>query len=111
MGVYYSIVKIKKEKKEFMKNSVNIPSSVKDIKNAIARRITILAERQTKLAKSRKNSLRASRQLQVNATRQQITELRNALAIAIEEKKHQEAKAFVASLASVRTDWENGLFD
>jgi septal ring factor EnvC (AmiA/AmiB activator) len=94
-----------------MSNSVNIPSSVKDIKNAIARRIAILAEWQTLLAKSRKNSLRASRQLQVNATRQQITELQDALAIAIEEQKHQEAVAFVASLASVRKDWENGLFN
>jgi beta-glucosidase-like glycosyl hydrolase len=49
--------------------------------------------------------------LQANATRQQIVELQNALAIAIEEKKHQEAVAFVASLASVRKDFENGLFN
>ena len=94
-----------------MSNSVNIPSSVKDIKNAIARRITILAEWQTLLAKSRKNSLRASRQLQVNATRQQVTELQNALAVAIEEQKHQEAVAFVARLAPVRKDFLNGLFN
>jgi beta-glucosidase-like glycosyl hydrolase len=94
-----------------MSNTVNIPESVKEIKNAIARRITVLAEWQTKLAKTRKNSLRNSRQLQVNATRQQITELQNALAVAIEEKKHQEAKAFVARLAPVRKDFLNGLFD
>jgi beta-glucosidase-like glycosyl hydrolase len=94
-----------------MSNTVNIPESVKEIKNAIARRITILAEWQTKLAKTRKNSLRNSRQLQVNATRQQITELQNALAVAIEEEKHQEAKAFVARLAPVRKDFLNGLFD
>ena len=94
-----------------MSNSVNIPSSVKEIKNAIARRITILAEWQTKLAKTRKNSLRNSRQLQVDATRQQVTELRNALAVAIEEKKHQEAVAFVARLAPLRKDFLNGLFD
>ena len=94
-----------------MSNSVNIPESVKDLKNAIARRVKILAEWQTKLAKTRKNSLRNSRQLQVNATQAQIVELRNALAIAIEEAKHQEAVAFVASLASVRKDWDNGLFD
>ena len=94
-----------------MSESVNIPESVKEIKNAIARRITILAEWQTKLAKTRKNSLRASRQLQVDATRQQIVELQNALAIAIEEQKHQEAVAFVKRLAPLRKDWENGLFD
>ena len=94
-----------------MSNSVNIPESVKDIKNAIARRITILAEWQTLLAKSRKNSLRASRQLQVTATQKQIDELRQALAIAIEEQKHQEAVAFVKRLAPLRKQWEDGLFD
>ena len=94
-----------------MSNSVNIPESVKDIKNAITRRTAILAEWQTLLAKSRKNSLRASRQSQVNATREQIVELQNALAIAIEEQEHQKAVAFVASLESVRKDFLNGLFD
>ena len=94
-----------------MSNSVNIPSSVKEIKNAIARRRVILAEWQAMLAKSRKNSLRNSRQLQVNATRQQIVELQNALAVAIEEQKHQEAVAFVARLAPLRKDFLNGLFD
>ena len=94
-----------------MSNSVHIPSSVKEIKSAIARRITILAEWQTLLAKSRKPSLISLRALQVQSTQAQIVELRNALAIAIEEAKHQEAVAFVASLASVRKDWDNGLFD
>jgi beta-glucosidase-like glycosyl hydrolase len=94
-----------------MSNSVNIPESVKEIKNAITRRTAILAEWQTLLAKSRKNSLRASRQSQVNATREQIVELQNALAIAIEEQEHQKAVAFVASLESVRKDFLNGLFD
>ena len=94
-----------------MSNSVNIPSSVKEIKNAITRRITILAEWQTLLAKSRKNSLRASRQLQVTATQQQIAELRQALEVAQEKAEIEKAKAFVASLASVRKDWDNGLFD
>jgi hypothetical protein len=94
-----------------MSNSVNIPSSVKEIKSAIARRITILAEWQTLLAKSRKNSLRASRQLQVDATQQQILELRQALGLAVAKEQTAKARAFVASLASVRKDWENGLFD
>ena len=94
-----------------MLNSVHIPESVKDLKNAIARRITILAEWQTLLAKSRKPSLRNARQLQVNATQQQIAELRQALRIAQEKAQTEKAKAFVASLASVRRDWENGLFN
>jgi hypothetical protein len=94
-----------------MSNSVNIPSSVKDIKNAIARRITILAEWQTLLAKSRKNSLRASRQLQVNATQAQIAELRKALEVAILDEESEKAIAFVASLAPLRHDFLNGLFD
>ena len=94
-----------------MLNIVHIPESIKDIKNAIARKVTILAEWNTKLAKTRCKVRRHSRQLQADCTRAQITELQNALAIAIEEKKHREAVAFVASLASVRQDWDNGLFD
>lgn len=58
---------------------VEIPTSVKDIENAIARRITILAEWKTMLAKTRKASLRSSRQLQVNMTEAQIAALRAAL--------------------------------
>tara|TARA_Y100000310_G_scaffold293253_1_gene322706 strand:+ start:83 stop:478 length:396 start_codon:yes stop_codon:yes gene_type:complete len=104
-------ITIKKEKEKFMSNSVNIPDSIKEIKQSIARRITILAEWQTKLAKTRKHSLRISRQLQVDATRQQIAELRQALKVAQEKAEIEKAKAFVASLAQVRKDWENGLFD
>ena len=94
-----------------MSNTINIPSSVKDIKNAIARRITILAEWQTLLAKSRKNSLRASRQLQVNATKAQIALLRETLAMAVKQVEVEKAQAFVARLAPVRKDFLNGLFD
>ena len=94
-----------------MENTVNIPKSVKDIKNAIARRITILAEWQTLLAKSRKNSLRASRQLQVNATRSQIVELRQALKVAILDEESEKAIAFVARLAPLREQFLNGLFN
>jgi len=94
-----------------MTNSVHIPDSVKEIKQSLARRRTILAEWQALLAKSRKPSLISSRALQVQATQAQIVELQNALAIAIEEQKHQEAVAFVARLAPVRKDWENGLFN
>jgi len=94
-----------------MLNIVNIPESVKDIKNAIARRITILAEWNAMLAKTRCKVRRHSRQLQADCTRAQIAELRKALAIAQEKAKVEKAKAFVASLAGVRKDWENGLFD
>jgi hypothetical protein len=90
---------------------VEIPTSAKDIKNAIARRITILAEWQTMLAKSRKNSLRASRQLQVNATKAQIAVLRVALKSAQEKAEAEKARAFVKSLEGVRKDFLNGLFD
>jgi hypothetical protein len=90
---------------------VEIPTSAKDIKNAIARRITILAEWQTMLAKSRKNSLRASRQLQVNATKAQIAILRVALKSAQEKAEIEKARAFVKSLEGVRKDFLNGLFD
>ena len=91
--------------------SVHIPDSIKEIKESIARRITILAEWQTMLAKTRKNSLRNSRELQVNATKAQIAELREALKVAQEKAETEKAKAFVASLASVRKDFLNGLFD
>ena len=94
-----------------MSNSVNIPESVKDIKNAITRRIAILAEWQTLLAKSRKPSLISSRALQVQATRNQIVELRHALKVAQTKAEIEKAQAFVKRLAGVRKDWENGLFD
>ena len=94
-----------------MSNSVNIPESVKDLKNAIARRVKILAEWQTKLAKTRKNSLRNSRQLQVNATKAQIAFLRETLAKAQKQAQVEKAKAFVKSLAGVRKDFLNGLFN
>ena len=94
-----------------MKNTVNIPSSVKEINNAIARRITILAEWQTKVAKTRCKVRRHSRQLQVDATRQQILELRQARKVALLDEEARQAQAFVASLAPLREDFLNGLFD
>ena len=94
-----------------MLNIIHIPESITDIKNSIARRITILAEWQTKVAKTRCKVRRHSRQLQADCTRAQIAELRKALAIAQEKVKVEKAKAFVARLAPVRRDWENGLFD
>ena len=94
-----------------MSNTAHIPESVKDIKNAITRRITILAEWQTKLAKTRKNSLRAMRALQVQDANRQIDELRQALKVAQEKAEIEKAQAFVKRLAPLRKDWENGLFD
>jgi len=94
-----------------MNNIVEIPSSIKDIKNAIARRKTILAEWQTMLAKSRKASLRNTRQLQVDATQAQIAVLRVALKSAQEKAETEKARAFVKSLEGVRKDFLNGLFD
>tara|TARA_R110000824_G_scaffold272217_1_gene460724 strand:+ start:1150 stop:1434 length:285 start_codon:yes stop_codon:yes gene_type:complete len=94
-----------------MQNTVHIPETSKEIKQAIARRQTIRAEWQTKVAKTRCKVRRHSRQLQVDATRQQIAELHNALAVAIEAEKHAEAVAFVARLDPVRKDFLNGLFD
>jgi hypothetical protein len=94
-----------------MSNIVHIPNSVKEIKNAIARRIAILAEWQTLLAKGRKPELQSWRQLQVSATELQIAELREALKVAQEKAKAEKARAFVKSLEGVRKDFLNGLFD
>ena len=94
-----------------MQNLVHIPNSVKDIKSAIARRITILAEWQTLLAKGRKPELQSWRQLQVEATKAQIAELRKALKVAQQKAKTEKAQAFVKSLEGVRKDFLNGLFD
>jgi len=94
-----------------MKNSVHIPNSVKEIKQSIARRITILAEWQTLLAKGRKPELQSWRQLQVDATKAQIAELRQALKVAQQKAETEKAKAFVESLEGVRKDFLNGLFD
>ena len=82
-----------------MKNTVNIPSSVKDINISIARKITILAEQQAVLTKTRCKVRRHSRQLHVDATRQQILELRQARKVAILDDEARQAQAFVASLA------------
>ena len=94
-----------------MKNTVNIPSSVKDINISISRRITILAEQQAVLTKTRCKVRRHSRQLHVDATRQQILELRQARKVAILDEEARQAQAFVASLAPLRENFLNGLFD
>ena len=94
-----------------MKNTVNIPSSVKDINISISRRITILAEQQAVLAKTRCKVRRHSLQLHADATRQQILELRQARKVAILDDEARQAQAFVASLAPLREDFLNGLFD
>ncbi len=94
-----------------MLNSVHIPESVKEIKNAIARRITILADWKTLLAKGRKPELQSWRQLQVSATELQIAELREALELAIEREQTERAVAFCRQLDPVRQQWEQGLFD
>ena len=94
-----------------MKNTVNIPSSVKDINISISRRITILAEQQAVLAKTRCKVRRHSRQLHADATRQQILELRQARKVAILDEEARQAQAFVARVAPLREDFLNGLFD
>ena len=90
---------------------VNIPKSIKEIKSAIARRITILAEWQILIAKGRKPELQSWRQLQVNATKAQIAELRQALKVAQEKAEAEKARAFVKRLEGLRKDFLNGLFD
>ena len=94
-----------------MSNIVNIPESIKDIKNAIARRITILAEWNTMLAKTRCKVRRHSRQLQADTTKAQIALLRDTLAKAQKQAQIEKAKTLVKSLAGVRKDFLNGLFN
>ena len=94
-----------------MQNIVNIPESIKDIKNAIARRITILAEWNTMLAKTRCKVRRHSRQLQADTTKAQIALLRDTLAKAIKQNETEKAQAFVDRLAPLRKDFLNGLFN
>lgn len=94
-----------------MENTVYIPSSVKEINKSIARRMTILAERQAKLATTRCKVVRHSRQAQIDATRQQVLELRQARKEAVLNEEARQAQAFVASVAPLRKDFLNGLFD
>ena len=94
-----------------MTNTVHIPSSVKEINKSIARKITILAEQQAVLTKTRCKVRRHSRQLHADATRQQILELRQARKVAILDEEARQAQAFVASLAPLRENFLNGLFD
>jgi len=94
-----------------MSSTVYIPSSVKEINKSIARRMTILAERQAKLATTRCKVVRHSRQAQIDATRQQVLELRQARKEAVLNEEARQAQAFVASVAPLREDFLNGLFD
>jgi len=110
-GLLFRYSKLNNKEIKIMTSTVYIPSSVKEINNAIARRMTILAERQTVLAKTRCKVRRHSRQLQVDAIRQQILELRQARKEAILNEEAEKAQAFVASLAPLREDFLNGLFD
>ena len=73
--------------------------------------MTILAERQAKLATTRCKVVRHSRQAQIDATRQQVLELRQARKEAVLNEEARQAQAFVASVAPLRADFLNGLFD
>ncbi len=86
-----------------MSNLVNIPESIKDIKNAIARRMTILAEWNAMLAKTRCKVRRHTRQLQADATKAQIALLREALASA-------EKQAEINGLFDWKKPWQKPLY-
>ena len=88
-----------------------IPNSIPEIQDLIQRKIQDILFWQDKKNRSRKPSLRSMRAMHEQRCREDAETLRKALADAREQAKTDRAKAFVASLASVRKDWENGLFD
>ena len=94
-----------------MINTVHIPQTRQGITDALVYRMNILDQWNAKIAKTRCKVRRHSRQLQIDATRQQILELRQARKEAILDEEARKAKAFVASLAPLREDFLNGLFD
>ena len=94
-----------------MSRLVHIPSSIKEIQNSIQQKVEQLAWWLDKLNRSRKNSLRSMRSLQVEVVREQLVILRKALADARDQAEIEKAQAFVKRLAPLRKDWENGLFD
>ena len=61
--------------------------------------------------RSRKNALIAMRAMHEQDCRNKKARLLEELANARKQLEAEKAQAFVARLASVRKDWENGLFD
>jgi len=88
-----------------------IPSSIPEIQDLIERKTKDIIFWQDKKNRSRKPSLLSMRAMHEQICRDDLKALRKALADAREQAEIERAKAFVASLASVRKDWENGLFD
>lgn len=88
-----------------------IPNSIPEIQDLMQRKIQDILFWQDKKNRSRKPSLLSMRAMHEQRCRDDLETLRKALADAREQAETDKAKAFVASLASVRKDWENGLFD
>ena len=88
-----------------------IPSSIPEIQDLMERKTQDIIFWMEKKNRSRKPSLLSMRAMHEQRCRDDLKALRKALADAREQAEIERAKAFVASLASVRKDWENGLFD
>ena len=88
-----------------------IPNSIPEIQDLIQRKIQDILFWQDKKNRSRKPSLRSTRAMHEQRCRVDAETLRKALADAREQAETEKAKAFVARLAPIRKDWENGLFD
>ena len=94
-----------------MSRLVNIPNSIPEIQESIQQKVEQLIWWLDKLNRSRKNSLRSMRSLQVEVVREQLAILRKALEDAREQAEIEKAQAFVARLAPLRKDFLNGLFN
>ena len=90
---------------------MKIKERITEIQDRIERKTQDIIFWMDKKNRSRKNSLLAMRAMHEQRCRDEKVQLLEELANAREQLETEKAQAFVASLASVRKDWENGLFD
>ena len=88
-----------------------IPNTIPEICDLIERKTQDIIFWMEKKNKSRKPSLLTMRAMHEQRCREELLDLREALFQARQKAETEKAKAFVASLAGVRKDWENGLFN
>ena len=88
-----------------------IPNTIPEICDLIERKTQDIIFWMEKKNKSRKPSLLTMRAMHEQRCRDDLEQLRKALTEAREKAQTEKAQAFVARLAGVRKDWENGLFN
>ena len=88
-----------------------IPESIPEIKDLIQRKTQDILFWMDKKNQSRKPSLLTMRAMHEQRCRDERKQLEKALDEAIEKANIEKARAFVAKMAPLRKQWEDGFFD